>query len=113
MSAFVTLFFISVLSSALLSLSVPIIFFIYLFFFISIIITKQFFYSKSFLFFAFMVFIFSFFCPYLIERSYSSSHFSIFFESALLNLSRAFMTSLLAILCFPILKKYFPILEGS
>ena len=111
LSSFVLLFIISALSSVFLSLSIPIIFFIYLLFFIGLMLIKQFFYSKSIVFFSVLVFLFSFFCPFLIERFYG--FYILSFSNILFYLYKSFITCILAILVFPILKKYFPILEGA
>ncbi|MCZ0932387.1 MAG: hypothetical protein OXJ52_04445 [Oligoflexia bacterium] len=112
LSSFILLFVISALSSAFLSLSIPVLFFIYLFFFMSVVIVKQFFYSKSFIFFASLVFIFSFFCPYFIEGVYGLSQLNFSVSNVLFYFYKSFMTCVLAVCVFPILKKYFPISEG-
>ena len=112
MSSFILLFITSILSSVLLSLSVSLLFFIYLVFFIGVVIIKQFFYSKSVIFFASLVFVFSFFCPYFIEGIYGLLPYSFSPSNILFYLYKSFVTCLLAIGLFPFFKKYFPILEG-
>ena len=111
LSSFALLFFISVLSSVVLSLSVPVLFFIYLFLFISVVVVKQFFYSKSLFFFISMVCVFSFICSYFIEGVYGPSQLDFSISSVLFYLCKSFMTCILAVGLFPVLKKYFPISE--
>ena len=109
--SFILLFIISALSSVFLSLSIPVLFFIYLFFFMIVLIVKQFFYSKSFIFFISFVFIFSFFCPYFIEGGYGLSQINFSVSNVLFYFNKSFMTCILAVGMFPVLKKYFPISE--
>ena len=108
LSSVVLICFVSALSSVFLSLSVSILFFIYLLFFAGVSAVKQFFYSKSILFFTGMVFGFSFFCSYLIE-GLSRLEFSFSSSSSLFYFYKSFMTSVLAVILFPIFKKRFPI----
>ena len=112
LSSFTLLFVISALSSVFLSLSIPVLFFIYLFFFMSVVIIKKFFYSKSFIFFVSFVFIFSFFCSYFIEGIYGLSKLNFSLSNILFYFYKSFMTCILAAYVFPVLKKYFPISEG-
>ena len=112
LSSFFLLFFISLLSSVVLSLSVPILFFIYLFIYIIAIIIKQFVYSKSLFFFTSMVFVFSFLSSYFIEGAYGLSQLDFSVPNILFYWSKSFMTCILGIGLFPTLKFYFPVSEG-
>ena len=111
-SSFTLLFVVSALSSAFLSLSILVLFFIYLFCFTAVVIIKQFFYSKSVGFFASLVFVFSFFCPYFIEGVYGLSKYDFSISNILFYFFKSFMTCILSACAFPALKKYFPISEG-
>ena len=103
---------VSALSSVFLSLSISALFFIYLFLFTIIVAIKQFFFPRAFAFFVGLVFLFSFCFPYFIEGAYGLSRLNFSFPSILFYFCKSFITCILSICVFPILKKYFPPAEG-
>ena len=104
------LFFVSLLSSVFLSLSVPDLFFIYLFGFIGLKGLSFFFSYKSISFFGVWVFICSGMFFSFIEGFPLTAYIWtwLFF-----TLIKSFATGLIALLFFPILKKIFPISKGD
>ena len=111
-SALLVLFFVSLLSSALLALPAPDLFFIYLFGFISLKMITFFFSYKAPHFFFLWTFLFSCLFYGLIERlDFVSPAF--LWTPFFFTLIKAFTTALTALLCFSFLKKAFPIVEGD
>ena len=110
LSALCLLFFVSLLSSVFLSLSVPSLFFIYLLGFVSIKIVSFFVSYKSIGFFLLGSGICSFLFCNLIQ---GFPVFSSAWPESLFTLIQPLTTGLMALLFFPVLKKIFPISEGD
>ena len=106
------LFFVSLLSSVFLSLSVPTLFFIYLLAFVSIKIVSFFVSYKSMGFFLLWVLIGSFIFCNFIQGVPMFSGFYVWPE-ILFALIKSSTTGLIALLFFPVLTKTFPISEGD
>lgn len=105
-SSLILLFFISLLSSLFLSLSVPAVFLVYFLFFVSVFLIKHLFFSKSPTLFFILVFTISWIFPYSIDLSYDFAIGDFSSSTSLFYFSKACMTLLLAFLLFPFLKKY-------
>lgn len=99
-------FFMSLLSSVFLSLSVFSLFFIYLFCFLVVFLIKNFFFSKSSRLFFVLVFVVSFCFPYLVNLAYDFSINNLSLSVIFFYFSKSFMTVILSLLLFPYLKTY-------
>lgn len=100
------LLFMSFLSAAFSTAAVPSLFFVYFLCFLIVSLVKSFFFFKSSLLFFILVFTISLIFPYFVDLipDFFINDFS--FPINLLYLIKAFMTLLLSLLLFPILKKY-------
>ena len=105
-SSLLLLSFMSVLSSIFFSLSTLSVFFLYLFCFVTVFSIKTFFFSKSSLLFFILVFLISFFFPYLADLAYDFSINDLSLAASLFYFSKAFATLILSFLLFPFLKKH-------
>ena len=100
------LFFMSVLSSIFFSLSVPVLFILYLSCYLIVFLIKSFFLSQSPRLFFILVFTTSFCFPYLVDLAYDFSINDFSFSTSLFYFSKAFATLILSFLIFPLLKKH-------
>ena len=97
--------FMSVLSSIFFSLSVPVLFILYLVCFLSVFLIKSFVLSQSSRLFLTLVFIISFCFPYLVDLAYDFSINDFSLSTSLFYCSRAFATLVLSFFLVPLLNK--------
>ena len=104
--ALALLIFISILSHAFYPLSIFTLFILYLFCFLQIFFIKKFFFSKSPQIFLILVFMLSFFWPYLVDGAYDFSVNDLSLSTTVFYFSKALSTVFLSFLLFPLLKKH-------
>ena len=100
------LLFMSFLSAAFSTASVPSLFFVYFLCFLTVSFVKGFFFFKSALLFFILVFIVSFIFPYFVDFIPDFSINDLSFSTNSFYFIKAFMTLFFSLFLFPILKKY-------